>query len=58
MMSNIQDNIDSQRNMLFDLKDEVKEKEGLIEEMTNQLNRKTREEHGIEEEIREKDDII
>lgn len=58
MMSNIEDNIDSQRNMLFDLKDEVKEKEGLIDQYTTTLNRKTKEEHRIEEEIREKDDII
>lgn len=58
VMNNIQHDVDSQRNMLFELKDEVRDKEEYISDLTEQLRKRTREESTIEKEIREKDDVI
>jgi len=44
--------------MLFELKDEVRDKEEYISDLTEQLRKRTREESTIEKEIREKDDVI
>ena len=44
--------------MLFELKDEVKDKEEFIYELGEQLRKRTREESNIEKGIREKDDVI
>ncbi len=50
--------VDGQKTLLLELKDESLEKEDLIHQLSESLRRKADEEKRVEEQLRDKDDLI